>query len=141
MIINEEGVYNVYNENVHIKTNGSIIINVLGGSVKIRGICKNIELKVINRKKAISNVIIRGKNAKIHIIGIANKGFLYIEAGSMYKGDVMAGLDIKEGVKAEHKAYVFSPGDEEFFYLSSRGLNKEESKKIIEGSFLKICKF
>ncbi len=140
MIISKAGTYDVSNEDVCIKTDGKITINVLGGDVKIKGVCKDIELKIIHKSSANSNVVIRGKDAKIHITGIADQGSVYIEAGSLYKGDVLAALEIGGDVKAEHKAYTLNVSDDLLFYLATRGLSKEEARKIFEESFLKMCK-
>ncbi len=140
MIISKEGTYDVKGGDVCIKADGSITINVLGGDVKVRGICKDIKLTVVHKEEANSNVVVRGKDARIHIVGKAKQGSIYIEAASLYKGDVSAALEIEGEVRAEHKAYTFNAGNELLFYLSTRGLSKEEARKTIEDSFLEPCK-
>jgi len=109
------------------------------------------------RFDAVSNITQRGKNTSGHAVskGVVKdkarlifKGMIHIEKEAMNsraylaehgmilskdaRADAIPGLEIETNeVKATHSASVAQINDEELFYLMSRGLSEDDSRKLI----------
>ncbi|MBI1972330.1 MAG: SufD family Fe-S cluster assembly protein [Candidatus Aenigmarchaeota archaeon] len=82
----------------------------------------------------IKGMINIGKNAKNSRSYLAEHAMLL---GKGAKADAIPGLEIENNdVKATHSASVAKVGEDQMFYLMSRGLDEENSKKLMTNGFL-----
>lgn len=127
---NSEFLYNhsfvnkgIYNLNINVELNKNKSKNI----INIHGISDNAKTNIVVNGKVNENTVDNELDEKIKMLNI-NNGLSFIEP-NMY-------INTKN-VVANHAACITDFDNSYLFYLNSKGINNEKSKKLIIDGFLK----